>query len=378
MLEKEIAELRRRLRFDKNNMDTLCGCYVNEKKEIITTFRQSMPAMGQEENEKYLGLFRRVLSGNAGKNLIDLSFTNEQVLTGEEHALLRKLRDTGLSDIEAVDAFFKKVIESLQIDGNYLILLAHDVYDVPSYGKDGEKTDGSETMFSYILCAVCPIKLTKPALRYDSFRSLFHSQDADQIVASPELGFLFPAFDDRCANLYNVLYSTRNMADNHEELVNALFGAPIPLPADTQKEAFGGVLAGTLEEECSYDVVQTVHDTLLARVEAQKEQKDEPYIPVTKQELKDTLADCGVSEEKVESFSRQYDASFGETTALCPRNLVGNGNMELKTEDVTVRVDAAHSDLVETRLLDGKPCIIIRAEGQLTVNGIPVKIRNNG
>ena len=190
-----------------------------------------------------------------------------------------------------------------------------------------------------------------------------------------KIGFLFPAFDDRCANLYNVLYSTKNLSDNHEELVTALFGAPIPMPAETQKEAFGGVLAGTLAEECSYDVVQTVHDSLLARVETQKEQKDEPYIPVTKQELADTLADCGISDEKVEHFAKQYDESFGETTALCPRNLVGNGKMELKTEDVTVRVDAAHSDLVETRLVDGKSCIVIRAEGQLTVNGIPVRIK---
>lgn len=376
MLEKEIAELRRRLRFEKNNMGTLCGCYVNEKKEIITAFRQSMPAMGQEENEKYLALFRRVLTGNAGKNLLDLQFTNQQVLEGEEHKLLRTLRDSALADTEAVDTFFKKIIENLELDGNYLILLAHDVYDVPSYGKDGEKCeDGSETMFSYIISCICPIKLTKPSLRYDSFRSLFHSQDADQIVASPEMGFLFPAFDDRCANLYSVLYSTRNLTDSHEELTNALFGTPLPMPADTQKEAFCGMLSGTLEEECSFDVVQTVHDSLLARVEEQKEQKDEPYLAVTKADLKDTLSHCGISEEKLESFEKQYDESFGETTALCPRNLVGNGGLELCTEDVTVRVDAAHSDLVETRLLDGKPCIIIRAEGNLTVNGIPVQIR---
>lgn len=376
MLEKEIAELRRRLRFEKNNIDTLCGCYVNEKKEIITTFRQSMPAMGQEENEKYLALFRRTLSGNAGKNLLDLQFTNEQVTEGEEHKLLRTLRESALSDTEAVDAFFKKVIENLEIEGNYLILLAHDVYDVPSYGKDGEKCeDGSETMFSYILCCICPIKLTKPSLRYDSFRSLFHSQDADQVVATPELGFLFPAFDDRCANIYSVLYSTRNLTDSHEELSNALFGTPLPMPADTQKEAFGGILSGTLEEECSYDVVQSVHDTLLAHVEAQKEQKDEPFVAVTKEDLKSTLSACGVSEEKLESFEKQYNESFGEETALCPRNLIGNGDLELCTEDVTVRVDAAHSDLVETRLLDGKPCIIIRAEGPLTVNGISVTIR---
>ena len=158
-------------------------------------------------------------------------------------------------------------------------------------------------------------------------------------------------------------------------MVNALFGTPLPMPANFQKETFGGILSSSLEEECSYGVVQTVHDTLLARVEAQKEQKDEPFVAVTKSDLKNTLADLGVSEEKVESFEKRFDESFGEHTEICPRNLLSGSSLELCTDDVKVRVDAAHSDLVETRLLEGKPCIIIHAEGNLTVNGISVKIR---
>ena len=376
MLDKEIAELRRRFRYEKNNIGALCGCYVNEKKEIVTTFHQSMPMMGQEEAERYLALFRRALSGTAGKNLLDVSFTNQQVTDGEEHKLLSTLRETKLGDEEAVSALFSKNIAALELESNYLILLAQDVYDVPSYGKDGGKQEDSDTMYSYILCCVCPVKLTKPSLRYDSFRSLFQNRDADQIVSTPEVGFLFPAFDDRCANIYGALYATKNLKDNHPELANSLFGTPLPMPADEQKETFRELLADALEEECSYDVVQTVQDTLLARVLEQKENPEEPVSPVTRETLRETLAFCGVSEEKLQRFDAQYEEAFGENGTLPPQNLTGGSKTEFRTEDVVVRVDASRSDLVQVKLLDGQPCLIIRAEGTLTVDGVPVSIRN--
>ncbi|MBO7157578.1 MAG: DUF4317 family protein, partial [Clostridia bacterium] len=231
------------------------------------------------------------------------------------------------------------------------------------------------SQFSYITGCVCPMKPSKPALCYDPVQGSFRSKSEEQTVGAPEWGFLFPAFDNRAANLYSVLYTNKNLSEHREALVNALFGTPLPMPANFQKETFGGILSSSLEEECSYGVVQTVHDTLLARVEAQKEQKDEPFVAVTKSDLKNTLADLGVSEEKVESFEKRFDESFGEHTEICPRNLLSGSSLELCTDDVKVRVDAAHSDLVETRLLEGKPCIIIHAEGNLTVNGISVKIR---
>ena len=375
MLDKEVAELRRRFRYQKNNFSTLYGCYVNGNKEIITTFSRSFQLLDQDEQEKYLVFFRRNLAGNVGKNLLELPFTNEQVLASEEHTLLRTLRDSKLKDEEAVQTFCGKIVEHLDMGCNYLILLAHDTYDVFSYGKDGEKSLESESQFSYITGCVCPMKPSKPALCYDPIQGSFRSKSEELTVAPPEWGFLFPAFDNRSANLYSVLYTNKNLSEHREAVVTALFGTPLPMPANTQKEAFGGILSSSLEEECSYDVVQTVHDKLLARVEAQKEQKDEPFVAVTKSDLKNTLTDLGVSEAKVETFEKQFDESFGEHTEICPRNLLTGSGLELCTDDVKVRVDAAHSDLVETRLLDGKPCIIIHAEGNLTVNGISVKIR---
>ena len=376
MLDKDIAELRRRFRYQKNNISTLYGCFVNDKKEIVTTFSHLFQAMPEDEAEKYLGLLRRNLLGNVGKNLLELPFTNTQVLESPEHALLRRLRDSRLKDEEAVTEFCGKIVETLELDGSYLILLAHDVYDVPAYGKDGAKTGESDTLFSYVTGCVCPMKLTKPSLCYDAVQASFRCRSEEQTVGSPELGFLFPAYENGGANLYSVVYTTKNLTESRDALTNALFGVPMPMPANLQKEALGGVLSVSLGGECSYDVVQTVHDTIYAKVEAQKEQKDEPYIAVTKKDLTDTLSHIGVSQEKVETFDKNFDESFGEDTQLCPRNLVGRGSMELCTDDVTVRVDAAHSDLVETRLVDGKPCIVIHAEGTLTVNGIVVKIRH--
>lgn len=376
MLDKEIAELRRRFRYEKNNINALCGCYVNDKKEIVTTFRQSMPMLGPEESERYLALFRRTFSGSVGKQLLDVTFRNEQVVNGDEHRLLCALRDSKLKDEQALSDFYAKVISAFETDGAFLILLAEDTYDVPTYGKDGDvREDGSDTVFSYLFCCVCPMKLNKPALRYDAFRQLFQSREAEQVVSSPEVGFLFPAFDDRCANLYGALYAARNLRDNHPEFASALFGTPLPMPADEQKDSFRDLLSDSLGEECSYGVVQTVQDSLLARVQAQKETPEEPVPPVTCEQLKSTLAYCGVSADKLERFEKDYNERFGEQTALPPQNLTDGGQAVLKTEDVQIRVDASRSDLVQVRLLDGKPCVIIRAEGTLTVNGVPVSVR---
>ena len=215
MNEREVSELRRRFRPDKSSISHVLGCYVNEQGEIVARFDQSLGLMSQEETEKFLTLLKRTLSGGLGKNLLDIPFTTRQVAEGEEHRQLMTLRDSALKDEEAVEAFFQKVIRSVQIEGNYLILLAHDRYDVPYRASDGARqNDASDQVYSYILCSVCPVKPTKPALGYYVAENEFRTRTADWLVAPPELGFLFPAFDDRSANLYNALYYTRNTAEN--------------------------------------------------------------------------------------------------------------------------------------------------------------------
>ena len=375
MNEKEISELRRRFRAEKSSITHIRGCCVNEKREIISEFDQSLALAGQEESEKLLSLLRKTLSGTLEKNLLDIAFETRQVVDSPEHRLLMALRDSQLQDPEAVHILFQQIIGSLEIEGNYLILLASDAYDVPYRGKDGEtQADASSDVFRYIVCSICPVKQTKSALSYFVYENTFKNLEADWVVAPPETGFLFPAFDDRSTNLYNALYYTRDAAENHPELVEALFCREAPMPAAAQMETFQTILGDTMAGECSYRLVQTVHGQLREMIEEHKANKVETPLTISKDTVKQVLEGCGVEDQHVEAFDARYDAAFGPETDLSPRNLVDPKQLEIATQDVTIRVNPDRSDLVETRIIDGGRYILIRADEEVTVNGVPIQI----
>ena len=268
MNQKEIGEIRRRVRRDRSSMTAVYGCYVNSQREIISEFKQSTGIMPENEAEKYFATFKRVLSGTVGKNLIDITFRTAQVQNSPEHKLLMDLRKTELKDDELRMAFYQKVIESVSMSDSYLILLGCDSYDVPFKSKDDEvQQDASGEVYTYILCAVCPVKLSKPTLRYIAEDKEFHDGGANNVVAAPEFGFLFPAFDDRATNIYNALYYTHSAKESHRSFVDAIFNAPIPKPAEEQKKSFEALLTTTIGNECSLEVVQTVHDQLCQCIE---------------------------------------------------------------------------------------------------------------
>jgi hypothetical protein len=349
---------------------------VNQNGEIISQFDQSLGVMTQEENEKILGLLKKTLSGTLGKNLLDITFETQQVVSGAEHKLLMTLRNSQLQDEEAVQEFFQKVIGAVELETNYLVLLVHDAYDVPYKAKDGEELeDSSAEIYSYILCSICPIKETKPALSYSVQENQFHNLSPDWVVAQPEMGFLFPAFDDRSTNLYNALYYSKDVQDVHEALIDALFHTPAPMPAETQKATFASVLSDTLGEECSYEVVQAVHDQLCGLMEDHKESHEPQPLVVGKREVRQALSANGVSQEHMDAFEGKYDEAFGADAQLSPRNLVDPKRVELKTADVTIKVNPDRSDLVQTRVLNGVKYILVRVEEGVELNGVPVQIQ---
>lgn len=375
MNEKEIGEIRRHLRRDRSNMTAIYGCYVNDNKEIISEFRQSLGIMPENESEKYFTLLKRTLSGTIGKNLIDITFRTAQVADSSEHKLLMGLRESALQDEELRGEFYKKTIEALSLEGNYLILLGCDRYDVPFKSKDGDtQRDSAEEVYTYIVCAVCPVKQTKPNLHYVPEEKQFHDGGMAQIVSAPTLGFLFPAFDNRATNIYDALYYTRDVKESHEDFVAAIFNAPIPRPAAEQKKTFEALLTNALDTECNLDVVQTVHDQLCQRIELHKESKVPEPLMISKEEVKDALSACGVSESHIAKFSVDYDEAFGFEAQLHPKNIIDNRHFEIHTPDVSIKVAPERSDLIETRVIGGVKYILISAEEDVEVNGVSIHI----
>mgnify|MGYP001285040616 CR=1 FL=1 len=376
MIQKELNDLRRRWRPEKNAVSRIYGCFVNSSREIVSDLDESLGMMPQEESEQYLSLLKKGLSGSLGKNLIDIVFSTQQVADSEEHRLLTALRTSQLKDNEVRQAFYRKVIDGLDMgESSYLLLLACDSYDVPHRSKDDSvQADASDEVFTYIVCVVCPIKEGKVELGYFPGDNEFHCA-AGQTVAAPELGFLFPAFDDRAANLYNALFYTRKPSEIHQEFIDAVFRVEPPMSAAEQRDTFETILEDALGADCGIEVAQAIHDQLSSQIREHKESKNTEPLTMTAGAVGKILLECGVTEEKVAAFQTQCGERFGIGAVLNPANLIDPGKYEVKTAQATIQIDPEFSYAVTARVIDGRTYLLLPAE-EVQVNGLPIRVTN--
>lgn len=375
MNEKENGEIRRHTRRDRSNMTAIYGCYVNAQKTILSQFRVSTGTMSDNEAEKYFAFMKKILSGGVGRNLIDIPFSTQQVMEGQEHRLLMALRESKLADEELLRQFYEKIIEVTESDESYLILIGCDAYDVPFKNKnDDDDSDRAEETYRYLLCGICPVKDSKPSLAYDYEEKVFHDGAIRQQMSPPTVGFLFPTFDDRTTNIYHAQLYTRDAGDNQEALVKALFNAEPVMAAKDQKQAFEALLEHSLEEECSMEVVQAVQTELTQLMAMHKESKVEEPLLISKGQVEAVLTANGVSEEKISKFSVDFDDTFGFEAELHPKNVVDQKHFQVKTPEVTINVAPESSHLVQTRIIDGMKYILIAADENVEVNGVNVNI----
>ena len=375
MTEKELREIKRRFRPEKSNVPKIVGCFVNANNQIISKISQPIGVTDSVVSEKLLSVMKKTLSGSLGTNLTSIDFSTKQVSESEEHALLMTLLKSRLSDEAALDKFYTHATQSLKFEGNYVILLANDTYDVFSHSKDGEDGDSSE-VFSYIVVAVCPVKNMPEALSFKEAESLFHAFSASAVLASPELGFMFPCFDDRTTNIYNALYYTRSLSENYPEFCEKIFNAKAKMPPKAQKVAFNECISTVLGEECSYEVVRSVHAEIGEMIESHKESHDPEPLVITKETVKSVLANCGIQNEKIEEIDTAFDESFGKGAELSPKNILSVKKFEVETPEVSIKIDPEHRDLVSTQVIGNVKYVMIRVTGGVEVNGININIED--
>ena len=375
MNEKELKEIRRRFRPDKCNIRNIRGCFVNDKGEIVTEFDQSLAVTSNDETERILGIMKKALSGRLKKNLIDINFTIAQVEESEEHSLLMRMKKSELSDDEAVKVFFKKTADSVSLGENYVILLACDKYDVFSYSSDSEREEDSSEVYTYIVAAVCPVKRTKGALSFHAYDNSFKCLAGDTVISAPEIGFLFPAFDDRASNIYSALYYTKNTSENQEAFIESVFNSPLPMPAAVQKESFSECLTESFGDKLDFEVVKAVNERIADIIEDHKNSKDDEPLLFTKSAVQGVLTSCGADDETVGAFGEKYEESFGKNSEISPENIIETKKFELKTPDVSVKVNPDRRDLVSVEIINGTKYIMIRADENVEVNGMDIKIK---
>ena len=374
MTEKELREIKRRFRPDKNNILSIRGCLVNGEKTIIGEINQPMASCSVTDSEKILGIMKKAISGSLGTNLLDLEFPAEAPTTSDKHKLLSDLRGSYLKNEDALRYFYQRVIDSVHFEGSFAILLASDNYDVFSYTNDGEKADSSE-IFSYIVCAVCPVKPLDAGLCYNQYDTSFRSLEQHTLLCPPEIGFMFPAFDNRSANIYGTLYYTKSVTDVHAEFIENIFGLDFPMSANEQKQSFDNCLKETLTDECDFNLVRSVHDQIAEMVQEHKDQKQQEPLKLSKKDLKGVLEYCGIDSDKVEQFGERFDEQFGKNAEVAPKSIVDVKKFQVSTPDVSIKVNPDRTDLVSTEVINGVRYILIRANEGVEVNGVNIDIK---
>lgn len=404
MNKKEITEIKRRFKKESCTIQRICGCYVDAEKNKLVTFAQNFLNLEDEEFYKYLEIANKSLSGTLGNQLLELEFPIEEERTGGRQQLLMALRESKLSDESLLHAYYDFIIDTYDYVGNYLITLFYDAYDVPMKGTDELAMDESDEVYEYILCCICPVALSKPALGYLEDEHRIGARIRDWVVGATDTAFLFPTFTERSTDIHTALVYTKNAKEPHEEFWENGLGCPLKRTSTQKREAFRDMVVRTLgaesedTDETVLDIQQNLNDFILS--EGEKKEKDEP-IPVDGETISELLTDSGVSEQKATKIKESYEAFFEDTLPdakeLLDVKAVKDNETRIEKKqlqekvvdltkqltdagvitkdgdqiDIVIKVRPEKAEEITTAFVDGKRCLVIPigADEQARING---------
>lgn len=372
MRKKDILELKKRLKKDYCTFTKMCGCYVNGEKNVILKFRETFLNLEEDDYFKFLEIARKVLSGTIGNNILELNFPLNEDLINEKQVSLMQLKNSKLKDDSILDDFYKSIIDSYDYTGNFLILVFHDAYDVITKTKDNLKLDESEEVYEYVLCAICPVSLSEPGLRYYEDEHKIKARIRDWVVNPPTNGFVFPAFIDRSTDVNSIMYYTKNAKDPHPELMENALGCYSKQTATIQKETFQSIIKDSLDadEEKADKIFMEVQDNLNAMIEEHNaiyEDTDSEPKTLTNKDIQSLLIESGVPEEVTTKIEESYVESFGHDLPLA-ENLIDakvlKANEQRKKEEHLEKQVA----ILKTRLEEVKKEVAIDKDETLDTN----------
>lgn len=336
MRKKDILELKKRLKKDYCTFTKMCGCYVNGEKNVILKFRETFLNLDEDEFHKYMEIAKKVLSGTIGNNILELNFPVNDEYINESQIALMKLKNSKLKDDTLLDEFYDTIIDNYDYTGNILILLFHDAYDVITKTTDNAKLDESEEVYEYVLCAICPVSLSEPGLRYCEEDNRISARIRDWVVEVPTHGFVFPAFIDRSTDVNSIMYYTKNAKDPHYELMENALGCYSKQTATIQKETFQSIIKGSLsdDEQKAEKVFMEVQENLNAMIEefnATYEDVDCDPIILSKDDIQTLMLECGVPEEATAKIEKAYVECFEDDMPLA-ENLLDSKTLKVNAQ----------------------------------------------
>ncbi|GAA0777442.1 DUF4317 domain-containing protein [Clostridium subterminale] len=358
MRKKDILELKRRLKKDQCTFTKICGCYVNGEKHVILKFRETFLNLDDDEYFKYLEIAKKVLSGTIGNNILELNFPTNEDYINERQISLMQLKKSKLKDDALLDDFYKSIIDNYDYTGNFIILVFHDAYDVITKTTDNAKIDESEEVYEYVLCAICPVSLSDPGLRYAEGENKIKARIRDWVVDAPTNGFVFPAFIDRSTDVNSIMYYTKNAKDTHPELMENALGCYSKQTATIQKETFESIIKDSLSDnekkaDKTFMEIQENLNTMIDEYNSIYDDTDYEPITLTKKDIQNLLIESGVPEEITTKIEESYVENFGDDLPLV-ENLIDIKALKVnaqrkKEEDLQKQVEVLQDKLEQVK-----------------------------
>ena len=378
MNSKDVLELKRRLTKDNATFTRISGCYVDGDKNKIAIFNDNFLNLNDEVFFKYLEMAKKVFSGKIGNNILNLPFKSNY---SEEKQFLFGLRDSKLKNDELLDVLYDNIIENYDYAGNFLIVVFHDAYDVMTKTSDNAKLDESEEVYEYLLCAICPVNLSKPALGYLTEENRIDARIRDWVVGAPDTGFVFPTFTDRTTDADNVMFYTKNAKEPHMELAESVLGATAKMTHTEKKIAFEEIVENVLGDE-DEDTLGKLEVKLNERAEEDVETEHKLSPTLTSDDVVELLTECGVDAVSADAIKKQFDDTFKDDLPSSPHlvysktiekeelknALIEKINNTSYTSDVNIVVSKELKEQVETREIDSKKYILIPIDENTKVN----------
>ncbi|WP_288222378.1 DUF4317 domain-containing protein [uncultured Clostridium sp.] len=380
MRKKDILELKKRFKKDYCTFTKMCGCYVSGEKHIILKFRETFLNLDEDEYFKYLEMAKKVLSGTIGNNILELNFPLNEDFLNEKQVSLMKLKNSQLKDDSLLDDFYDSIIDNYDYTGNFLILIFHDAYDVITKTKDNAKLDESEEVYEYILCAICPVSLSDPGLRYFEEENKIKARIRDWVVEAPTNGFVFPAFINRSSDVNSIMYYTKNAKDTHPELMENALGCYSRQTATIQKETFQSIIKDSLmvDEKKADKVFMEVQENLNNMIEeysATYDDVDPEPITLTKNDIQNLLIESGVPEEVTTKIEKSYIETFGDDLPLA-ENLIDSKVLKINEQRKREEHLQKQVEVLQTRLEEVKQEVAIATESNLNTEDNDSSLEN--
>lgn len=313
MTNSDRNELRRRFVKD-NTISRLALCYVNSAREKVVVQNELFLNLPEEDMYKYLDIAKKSLSGAIGDNLMEFSYTSAQE-DGENYRFIKGLLDSKLKNESLLDLLFDRIIDSYVYDGNFLITVIADSYDVMTKTNDKQKLDESEEVFSYIIVSICPVNQTKAGLGYLPLENRMGAREKDWVAGAPDVAFMFPAFTDRASDIHHICYYTKDSADIHDEIIDSVLGCSSKKTAtqcrEVLKSAVEKAVGGEKPEKAGEMLIQ-IHDSLnsiLEECESEGENISEKILDKTvlTAAVKDVVKEEAYVQKIVETCETEFD-----------------------------------------------------------------------